>query len=298
MSEPIPCKSTIEPLSSYFNLRTKVDVLRLDLVHPVVSGNKWFKLKKYIEEAKRGQKKLVTFGGAFSNHLLATAAAAQKEGLQSVGIVRGEEPAILSHTLLRARSFGMELQFVSREAYRQLHYPENLPAILPGDSLVIPEGGYGYPGAKGAEAILAENETGVYTHILCAVGTGTTLAGMICSAREGQQLIGIPVLKNAFSLREEINELLPTEKKNAFALIQDYHFGGYAKKTEALLSFMNDLYSRSGIPTDFVYTGKAFFAAMDLVRNGYFSEEDKLLVVHTGGLQGNDSLKKGTLIFD
>lgn len=299
MSDPIPFKSTIEPLSPYFNLQTTVDVLRLDQIHPVVSGNKWFKLKKYIEDAKQGQKKLVTFGGAYSNHLVATAAAAQKEGLQSVGFVRGEVPCTLAHTLRQAQSFGMQLRFTSRDLYRKMRDPEKLRDLnLPGDCLIIPEGGYGSAGAEGAMGILSENETGAYSHLLCAVGTGTTLAGLIMAAKKGQKLIGIPVLKNAHSLRVEINALLPREKHDAFELIEEYHFGGYAKKTAALLSFQNDLYSRTGIPTDFVYTGKAFFAVLDLVRNRYFTEEDKVLLVHTGGLQGNGSLEKGTLIFD
>jgi 1-aminocyclopropane-1-carboxylate deaminase len=292
-------KCRIEHLLNFYNFPVIVDVLRLDLVHPVVSGNKWFKLKKYISEATHNAREiLVTFGGAYSNHIVATAAAAKLNNFKSVGIIRGEEPKDLSYSLLEALRFGMELFFVSREDYKNKFIPDDIFEKYHQNNLyVIPEGGYGKPGASGAEAILSENETKSYSHILCAVGTGTTLAGMTTAAKPGQNIIGIPVLKNNFSLQHEIENILSEENKNHFTLMHNYHFGGYAKHTEELLHFMNKFYESTGIPTDFVYTAKAFYAAFDLVDQGYFAQTDKLLLIHTGGLQGNRSLKKGTLIF-
>ncbi len=288
----------IDHLSSFYGFRITVDVLRLDLLHPVVSGNKWFKLKNYLTEAKRLQRVLLTFGGAFSNHLVATAAAARSQKLKSIGIVRGEEPPLLSHTLQQAKDFGMELHFTTREAYKNKTVPDSVYQLhAPEDLYIIPEGGYGCKGAEGATDILLENDTSSYTHILSAVGTGTTLAGLTAAAGNEQKVIGISVLKNNFSLEAAIRRLLPEQKHSQFELLHDYHLGGYAKHTKELLQFMNNVYADTGIPTDFVYTAKAFFAAFELLKNGSFSGNDKWLLVHTGGLQGNLSLPKGTLIF-
>lgn len=299
MNSPLlPCP--IQPVSAALSLPFPVDVLRLDLLHSVVSGNKWFKLKWYLAEAKTlGKTSLLTFGGAFSNHIVATAAAAQQQGLTSIGIIRGEEPQTLSHTLLAARQYGMQLYFVARESYRE----KLIPSVVfdqhkASEIYTIPEGGYGRLGAQGAEEILPLHETAAYTHILGAVGTGTTLAGLVSAALPHQKIIGIPVLKNAFSLQTEIEALLPSQKKSVFDLQWNYHFDGYAKHTAELISFMNSFYTATGIPTDFVYTGKAFFAAMDLIQKNHFSPDSRLLLVHTGGLQGNASLGKGTLIFE
>jgi len=290
----------IDSVSSFCSFLQTVDVLRLDLLHPAVSGNKWFKLKEYIKAAKaEGKTALLTFGGAYSNHIVATAAAAQLTGMKSVGVIRGEETKVPSHTLLAAKNHGMQLCFVSREAYRGKAVPtEVFLKHNRNDICTIPEGGYGALGVQGASSILYQNETNFYTHILCAVGTGTTLAGLIKAASPQQKIIGIPVLKNAFSLQQEIQNLLPREKHDAFELLWDYHFGGYAKYTADLLNFMNEFYGQTKIPTDFVYTGKAFFAAFDLMKKNYFPPGSRLLLIHTGGLQGNASLKKGTLIFD
>lgn len=292
-------KARIESLSLATSFGATVDVLRLDLLHPVVSGNKWFKLKEYINAAKTASKTtLLTFGGAYSNHIVATAAAAKMNGLKSIGIIRGEKPEVLSPTLLAAMSYEMHLHFLSRTAYREKSLPTDIYINHnPEDISVVPEGGYGSLGAKGAEDILRENETTSYTHIVSAVGTGTTLAGLINAGTAEQKIIGIPVLKNAFSLRQEIQNLLPVEKHNAFELLTDYHFGGYAKHNAALLNFMNEFYRQTAVPTDFVYTGKTFFAAVDLLKKGYFPAGSKILLIHTGGLQGNASLKKEALIF-
>lgn len=287
----------IDSISSFCDFRATVDVLRLDLMHPVVSGNKWFKLKGYL--ADLGQKTVLTFGGPYSNHLVATAAATREIGLQSIGIVRGEKPSVLSPTLLQASSYGMNLFFSDRAAYRTKTIPAAVFECFHDDELcIIPEGGYGKKGAAGARDILRCHNTKSYTYVLSAVGTGTTLAGLAAAAEAQQKVVGISVLKNNRSLFEEIGQLVPDERKGHFQLEHDYHFGGYAKWNHQLIQFMNRLYTSTKLPTDFVYTGKALFAVFDLLEKGVFTSEDRILFIHTGGLQGNRSLPKGTLIFE
>lgn len=285
----------VDPVSSIYKFRTTVDVLRLDLVHPVISGNKWFKLKYYLEEAKRlGKKTLITFGGPYSNHILATAAAARETGFKSIGIIRGEVPSVYSSTLMDATGYGMELVFVPRESYRLKIIP--LAENILNEAFIIPEGGYGKPGVAGAKEILGQTKFQDYTHIIAAVGTGTMLAGLSDAAFPYQTVMGISVLKNNFSVQDEIKALLPSAKQN-FNVLHDYHFGGYAKYKTVLLQFMNQWFTETGIPSDFVYTGKLFYAVNDLVLNNAFPLQSRLLVIHSGGLQGNRSLSKGTLIF-
>ncbi|MBB1287160.1 pyridoxal-phosphate dependent enzyme [Flavisolibacter sp. BT320] len=273
-----------------------MDVLRLDLIDPVVSGNKWFKLNYYLEEAVKSGKTILTFGGAHSNHIVATAAAARKVGLKSIGIIRGERPLVLSPTLVQATELGMELLFSSRNDYKEKRIPETITSSEK-NLYIIPEGGRGHLGMLGAKEILLQNKTATYTHILSAVGTGTTLAGLAAASTDSQHVIGISVLKNYFSLGSEVDELLPADKKNNVSILHDYHFGGYAKRKEDLIRFMNNFFRETAIPTDFVYTGKMVYAAMDLARKQFFLPDSKILLVHTGGLQGNRSLPKGTLIF-
>lgn len=287
----------VESLQSALGL--PIDVLRLDLIHPVVSGNKWFKLKEHIKAAIAENKTVIlTLAGAYSNHMVATAAASKTEGFKSIGVIRGEEPERWSPTLQTAKEFGMQLFFVSRTDYRLKKIPvEVYDQHVPSEIFEIPEGGYGLLGKIGATDILQFFDTSSYTHIISAVGTGTTLAGLTEAVKPSQKIIGVPVLKNAFSLQKEIEDLLQAEKQNCFQLINDYHFGGYAKYTQELLSFMNSFYKATKVPTDFVYTAKAFYAALDGFKKGIFTKGDKILLIHTGGLQGNSSLPKGTLIF-
>ena len=271
-----------------------VDVLRMDEVHPVVSGNKWFKLKGWLEKAKQQQaSSLATFGGAYSNHIVATAAAAKGHGLKSIGLIRGEEPLHWSDSLQEARSFGMQLMFLAREDYRLKKIPAG---ILPENTIVIPEGGFGANGTTGLMELFHSIDLTPYTHLLAACGTGTTLAALLLSSFSHQQLIGIPVLRNEKGLRENISLLAGPEKLQQLELIP-YHFGGYAKKTNKLLFFMNQWYEETEIPSDFVYTGKLFYGLHDLVHKKFFPGGSRLLLLHTGGLQGNRSLTKGTLIF-
>lgn len=291
----------LEPLALPLLQQKKItaSVLRLDAVHPVVSGNKWYKLKIYLAGAVRQNKKtLLTFGGAFSNHIVATAAACAQVGLQAVGIIRGEEAKQLSHTLLEARSYGMQLHFVSRTAYRNKEIPGAVyQKFLPEDCIVVPEGGYGQEGMEGAATILSEIDAGSFTHLLCAVGTGTTLAGLAHGAAPHQQVVGISVLKNNFSLESAARQLLPPHQQNDFKILHPFHFGGYAKNTPSLLQHMNEWFRLTGIPSDFVYTGKLFAAFTQLCTEDFFPAGSKVLLVHSGGLQGNRSLPPGTLIF-
>jgi 1-aminocyclopropane-1-carboxylate deaminase len=294
-----PANIRVDPVHFLSKFHTTVGVLRLDLVHPVISGNKWFKLKEYFKEATILDKKIiVTFGGAYSNHIVATAATAQQTGVKSIGIIRGEKPNPLSHALLDASSYGMDLYFISREYYkRKLIPPEVLEQYNKNDIYLINEGGYGMPGALGAKEILSQVDSSSYSHIIDSVGTGTTLAGLIEAAREDQKIIGISSMKNNYTLQNEIEQLLTSQNKKNFILFHDYSFGGYAKFSKPLIDFMNKWFRLTGIPSDFVYTGKLFFAVNDLLEKNYFPPDSKLLIIHSGGLQGNQSLPKGTLIF-
>jgi len=326
---------SVDPISFLYENKIEVDVLRLDKISPVISGNKWFKLRYYLEEAKRQHKKsILTFGGTWSNHIIATAAICKMQGLNSTGIIRGEEPKKLSFTLSHARELGMQLVFISRPDYQQ----KKIPATLQTDNYyIINEGGYGGAGAKGASTIL-DYCTKSYTHYCCAVGTGTMMAGLINAVSQEQQVLGISVMKNNTALEEMIQTLSPSpnyvsnlclsqrdgdpahktlpgedvdnpsqiviDRKNrqsteqpGWQLIHDYHFGGYAKHQPALFRFMNEFYQQTGIPSDFVYTGKLFYAISDLISKNYFPPGSKLLLIHSGGLQGNISLPDRTLIF-
>jgi 1-aminocyclopropane-1-carboxylate deaminase len=269
-----------------------VSMLRLDRIHPQVSGNKWFKLRFYLDDAiKHGKKSIVTFGGAWSNHILATAAACKLYNLRCTGIIRGEEPLPYSSTLRQAESLGMHLVFISRAAYREKSHSHLL-----GDEYVIPEGGYGALGAAGAATILEHCNRQAYTHICCAAGTGTMLAGLVASAAPGTTVLGFSVLKNNKDLREKTSALLAPEAL-PFEVIHDFHFGGYAKYNAALINFMNRYFSGTNIPTDFVYTGKLCYGVNEFILGDQFPPGSNILLIHSGGLQGNDSLEKGTLIF-
>ena len=273
-------------------------VLRLDLLHPVVSGNKIYKLKYYIEKALNQEKEeIVSFGGAHSNHLVATAFVAKENGLKSIGYVRGERPPQFSDTLLDCEHYGMELKFTQREKFDalQIDCEESNKA----QSLIIPYGGYGRTGALGAKEILAFNEAGNYNIIMASAGSGTMGAGLILSLQKHQHLILVSALKNNYSIENEIKQLLfETEiAEKSFELNYDYHFGGFAKKNPDLLQFMNSFYQQHQIPTDIVYTGKLAYAFDKMLMNNQFPEGSKVLLVHSGGLQGNRSLKKKELIF-
>lgn len=261
-------------------------MLRLDLLHPEVSGNKWFKLKyNLIAAAAEGKNHILTFGGAFSNHIAATAAACQLAKLACTGIIRGERPPVLSHTLQEAAAKGMQLQFITREAYRRKNDTDW--ATLYPDAYIVPEGGNNAAGAKGCEEILHLADTSHFTHIACACGTGTTLAGLINSALPSQELRGYPVLKGAGYLEQEIRTLLTIEQPPRWQLVHDHHGGGYAKIPPGLKDFMEDFYRQTTIPLDIIYTGKLVHGVCKDIQAGKYPDNSSILLIHTGGLQGN-----------
>lgn len=266
-------------------------IKREDLLHPEIPGNKYRKLKYNLLEAKKQKKeKLLTFGGAYSNHIAATAAAGREFGFKTIGVIRGEELVEDLQKTLRenptlkfAAACGMEFEFVSREAYREKNSREFLDRMknMFGDFYLVPEGGTNALAVRGCEEILSE-EDHTFDLICCAVGTGGSISGLINSAKEDQKVVGFPALKGDF-LQEEIRKY--TSKFN-WELIIDYHFGGYAKVNRELIEFINMFKRNYRIQLDPVYTGKMMYGIFDLLRKGYFFKNTRILAVHTGGLQG------------
>ncbi len=286
----------IQAVPSFCLKDIQLAVLRLDELHPIVSGNKWFKLKYYLQQAQEeNADTIASFGGPYSNHLVALAFAAKKYNLQSVGYVRSNEDEPITPTLLEAKQYGMHLKFLGRNNF-QLLKTELLENNVTSNTYFVDEGGYGTLGAKGAATILSNEKNNSYGHIICAVGTGTMMAGLINAAKPHQHVIGIPVLKNEATIRNEITQLM-TNKETPFTLLHDFHLGGYAKTNQAQFDFMNLLWATEKIPTDIVYTSKLFMAVKSLLANNYFSPTAKILMIHSGGLQGNRSLPVGTLLF-
>jgi 1-aminocyclopropane-1-carboxylate deaminase/D-cysteine desulfhydrase-like pyridoxal-dependent ACC family enzyme len=288
------------PLEAFEQKQVQVTVARLDKLHPVVSGNKLYKLYYFLEDCKTTpHQRIVTFGGAHSNHLVATAYAARQLGLHAIGIVRGERPPVLSHTLESCLQYGMQLEFVSRADYKILQAPASQSGLLQrfGECIIVPEGGYSSKGAAGASLIMQDDQMSVATHVCTAVGTATTLGGILKAAGAGQEIIAIPVLKGMTDIPDRINYLVGNDYLGKLSIVDHYHFGGYAKHTPELVEFMNELYREAELPTDFVYTAKMMFAVFDKIQKGYFPAGSKIACVHTGGLQGNATLPPGTIIF-
>lgn len=275
-------------------------VKREDLIHPFISGNKYRKLKYNILDAKqKGLDTILTFGGAYSNHIAATAYAGNLFGIKTIGVIRGEELSqnwMLNPTLSQAHRHGMDFKFISREAYRrktETSFLELLEKEL-GPYYLIPEGGTNSLAVKGCEEILTPEDKDF--NVLCSsVGTGGTLAGIINSSLHYQRIIGFPSLKGDF-LKKDIRNF--TAKEN-WEINTNYHFGGYAKVSEALIGFINYFKDKTNIPTDPIYTGKLLYGILDLVKNDYFKPGTKILAIHSGGLQGiagmNLVLKKKNL---
>ncbi len=266
-------------------------IKREDLLHPVVSGNKFRKLKYNILEAKSlNYSTLLTFGGAFSNHIVAVAYAGKIKGFKTIGIIRGEEIALhleSNPTLKNAKEFGMELVFVSRSAYKKRNESEHLEELKAkfGSFYFVPEGGTNHFGVKGCEEILEPSDM-FFDFIACSVGTGGTISGLINSLEKHQKVLGFPALKGAF-VKEDIRKFA---KNNQWDLISDYHFGGYAKINSDLVRFINKFKSDFDIPLDPVYTGKMIYGLFDMIEKDYFPEGSKILAIHTGGLQGIEGM--------
>ncbi len=264
-----------------------VSIKREDLLHPFVSGNKFRKLKYNLLQAKEeNQKTLLTFGGAFSNHIAAVAFAGKENGFKTIGIIRGDElrdKIVENPTLSFAQNCGMQLEFVSRDDYRSKEETAFLDALKQkfGDFYLVPEGGTNALAIKGCQEILTEEDAS-FDYVCCAVGTGGTISGIINSILPHQKVLGFPALKGDF-LKEEIRNFATNEN---WTLISEYHFGGYGKVNQELITFINSFYAQTQIPLDPIYTGKMVFGVMDLIQQNYFPEKAKILLIHTGGIQG------------
>lgn len=281
---PSPIQEIALPELAEQNIRLLVK--RDDLIHPEISGNKWRKLKLNIAEARANKKiALLTFGGAFSNHIAATAAVGKKEGIPTIGIIRGE--AINNPTLERASANGMQLVFVSREEYRQKEQDEYIKRLYEkyGDVHVIPEGGCNQLGVDGSASIVHEIKD-QFDYICCDMGTGATFAGIANAIHPSQQAIGFSVLKGEDRLSEVVESFQQEKKKTNWLINTDYHFGGFAKRSNELEEFIVSFKEKTTIPLDPIYTGKLFFGVMDLTKKDYFKAGSTVMVIHTGGLQG------------
>ena len=271
-------------------------IKREDELHPFISGNKYRKLKYNLAEAEKQQKTtLLTFGGAYSNHIAATAAAGFAYNFKTIGVIRGNElgdnlaETIQNNPTLKfAAEHNMQFEFISRAAYRNKTSQEFSASLQKkfGDFYLVPEGGTNNFAIKGCEEILTE-EDDKFDIVCCAVGTGGTISGIINSLKSHQKAIGFPALKGDF-LQQEISKYIL--KKDNWSLNTNYHFGGYAKISEELITFINKFKSETAIPLDPVYTGKMMFGIVDLIKNGFFEKGSIILAIHTGGLQGIDGM--------
>jgi 1-aminocyclopropane-1-carboxylate deaminase len=278
----------IQPLEIPALAGSKVRVLvrREDQNHPLVSGNKWWKLKYNLQHAlEQKHNTALTFGGAYSNHIYATAAACRELGLKSIGVIRGEEVRPLNDTLAFAEACGMQFYFVSRTDYREKQSPTFIKSLEEkfGRCYIIPEGGTNALAVKGCEEfgqlVLADE----CDYVCLPVGTGGTIAGIINAFEGKRKIIGIPVLKDGGFLIDEIQNLI-TPRFNNWQLLLDYHHGGYAKTSPELNQFIQNL-SSLNIPTEQVYSGKLFWAVFDLIKKGFFEEGSTVMILHTGGLR-------------
>jgi len=280
-------------------------VKRDDLIHPEVSGNKWRKLKFNIEQARfKGKDRIITFGGAHSNHITAAAKAAEIYGLESIGIIRGEDADFSNETLSFARSCGMKLIAVSRSEYRNAEtwdYKELLKTKFQ-NFYLIPQGGANFYGVNGCIDIISEIEAEINPDaIYVSCGTATTLSGMILGNKNQRQLYGVSALKGGefllTDIRKNLMEVYSDEETVKYtlehvSLLTDYHFGGFAKLNTELIEFMRNFYRQSGIKLDPIYTAKTFYAMLDKVRSKHNKEPEKWVLIHTGGLQGIPAMEK------
>jgi len=275
----------------------QIHIKREDLIHPHISGNKFRKLKYNIIDAKEKKHRcLLTFGGALSNHIAAVAAAGKANELSTVGIIRGAElfnKISENPTLSFARECGMQLHFITREAYKHKDEPEFIRKLEHqfGDFYLLPEGGTNALAVKGCEEILSETDRD-FDYICVPVGTGGTMAGLVKASHTDQHILGFSALKGTFQTAE-IEKY--TDKTN-FSIIDTYCFGGYGKIETDLIRFINEFKKKTNIPLDPIYTGKMLFGIVDLLKKGHFKENSRIFAIHTGGLQGiagmNLKLKK------
>lgn len=283
--------SVNQPIKLDSKFKVQLFIKREDRIHTFISGNKYRKLKYNIEAAKKQKcKTLLTFGGVFSNHIAAVASVGKEFGFETIGIIRGEElleKVTSNPTLKFAQECGMHFKFVSREIYRNKENQDFIQDLKNefSDFYLLPEGGANVLAIKGCEEILTETDLN-FDYICCSVGTGGTISGLINCSKPSQQILGFSALKGSF-LKEDIGKFA---NKQNWQLLTDYHFGGYAKINEALISFINEFEKNHNVLLDPVYTGKMMFGIFDLIEKGYFSEGSKILAIHTGGLQGIEGM--------
>lgn len=276
----------------------RFDLKRLDLIHPEVNGNKFFKLKYNLEAAMQSSHRtILTFGGPWSNHIHATAATGALTGIKTIGIIRGEEPVKYSNTLEFARNCGMQLEFIERLAYAEKE-TEDFKGWLHdqyGLFHLVPEGGSNFLGINGCLEILSEPDTRNYEVVCCACGTGATAAGLLMKMKDNQKLMAFSSMKNGGFLKDEIFKhiryfLMDDEAASLLMsrveVVTDYHFGGYGKWTEELKDFIDGFQQKTGIALDQVYTGKMIYGLTDMMSERSDLKDAKILAIHTGGLQG------------
>ena len=273
-------------------------LLRDDLIHPELPGNKWRKLKYNLTEAQQqGHDTLLTFGGAFSNHIAAVAAAGRLQGWRTIGVIRGEETLPLNSTLARAVADGMQLRYLNRDAYRRKQEPAFLAELLreTGPAYVIPEGGSNALALPGCAELVTELAAETNFDYLCvACGTGGTLAGLL-TVLDQSQAVGVSALKGGEFLRSDIDNLTQAatgRTYSSYELRTEYHFGGYAHFSVELLRFIESFEGRHGVLLDPIYTGKLLYGILDLLRQGFFAAGSTVVAVHTGGLQGWTGFKQ------
>ena len=286
MDAPIQSIEAAELADAHLQLFIK----REDLLHPHISGNKWRKLKYNIIEAqKQGHDTLLTFGGAFSNHIYATAAAGREFGLHTIGLIRGEEHLPLNPTLQFATDQGMRLYYVSRAEYRQKNHSAFIRQLHEkyGNFYLLPEGGTNVLAVKGCTEMV--NHLPHYDCICCSCGTGGTLAGILSGLQGKSQVVGFSALKGGDFLKTEVDQLTKAYDGRVhqnYQIISDFHFGGYAKATQALVDFINAFKQEHHIQLDPVYTGKMLYGIFSLAKQGFFAKNNTILAIHTGGVQG------------
>jgi len=277
--------------------RKNIFIKREDLIHPEISGNKWRKLKYNLMEAESlGKKTLLTFGGAYSNHIYSVSAAGKEYNFKTIGFIRGEKYNPLNSTLQFAVNCGMELRYLNRKTYKNRNDKNFQEELLQefNDAYLVPEGGSNSFAVKGCAEII--NDINIdFDYICCACGTGGTLAGIVAGLNDNNKALGFSVLKSGGFLKEDVKNLIESYNGKTYTnwdINLDYHFGGYAKINYELISFINEFEIINNIKLDPIYTGKLMFGIYDLLKTGFFKKNETIIAVHTGGLQGNEGMKK------
>lgn len=284
-----------------FESEIKLFIKREDLIDPDISGNKWFKLKyNLIEAEKLGYKTLLTFGGAFSNHIHAMASAGKRYGFKTIGVIRGEEHLPLNPTLASAQENGMTIEYIDRKSYRNKYDDELIKKFKNkfGEFYLIPEGGSNHLAVKGCSEIIPRIKIN-FDFICTACGTGGTLAGLILGLNSNAKAIGFSVLKGGHFLNNNVKNFLSgfgKENLSNWQIILDYHFGGYAKVTKELLEFCNEFNTLHNIKIEPIYTGKMLYGVFDMIKNNYFPKQSVIVAIHSGGLQGLKGLEQRGLM--